>query len=79
VALSQAGVWFDEDILKRRATFRGRLNEPSILAVSNISLADQSVYRCRVDFREAKSRNARINLTVIGMTCFHKSLYSNKM
>ncbi|XP_057370740.1 nephrin-like [Daphnia carinata] len=65
VSLSQAGVWFDEDILKKRATFRGRVSEPSILAVSNISLADQSVYRCRVDFREAKSRNSRINLTVI--------------
>ena len=66
VALSQAGVWFDEDILKKRANFRGRVNEPSILAIGNISLTDQSVYRCRVDFREAKSRNSRINLTVIG-------------
>jgi hypothetical protein len=66
VALSQAGVWFDEDILKKRATFRGRVSEPSILAIGNISLTDQSVYRCRVDFREAKSRNSRINLTVIG-------------
>ncbi|XP_046643483.1 nephrin-like isoform X2 [Daphnia pulicaria] len=65
VALSQAGVWFDEDILKKRATFRGRVSEPSILAIGNISLTDQSVYRCRVDFREAKSRNSRINLTVI--------------
>ncbi|KZS21588.1 Sidestep protein [Daphnia magna] len=65
VALSQAGVWFDEDILKKRATFRGRVSEPSILAISNVSLTDQSVYRCRVDFREAKSRNSRINLTVI--------------
>lgn len=70
VALSQAGVWFDEDILKKRATFRGRVSEPSILAISNVSLTDQSVYRCRVDFREAKSRNSRINLTVIGKKIF---------
>lgn len=66
MALSQAGLWFDEDILKRRASFRGRVNEPSVLAIANMSLSDQAVYRCRVDFREAKSRNARINLTVIG-------------
>ena len=66
VALSKAGVWYDDDILKKRATFKGRVNEPSVLAVANVSLDDQSIYRCRVDFREAKSRNARINLTVIG-------------
>ena len=66
VALSQAGVWYDDDILKKRATFRGRLNEPSVLAIANVTLDDQSVYRCRVDFREAKSRNSRLNLTVIG-------------
>ncbi len=66
VPLSQAGVWFDDDVLNKRASFRGRIAEPSILAIANISLEDQAVYRCRVDFREAKSRNARVNLTVIG-------------
>ena len=70
VALSQASVWFDQEILKSRATFRGRQSEPSILAISNVTLDDQSVYRCRVDFREAKSRNARVNLTVIGKLFF---------
>ena len=37
-----------------------------MLVIADIQLDDQAVYRCRVDFREAKSRNARVNLTVIG-------------
>ena len=66
ISLSQAGVWFDDEILQKRASFRGRISEPSVLSIRNINLGDQAVYRCRVDFREAKSRNGRLNLTVIG-------------
>lgn len=70
VPLTKAGVWFDDQVLKMRAIFRGQTNDASILAISNITIGDQAIYRCRVDFRESKSRNARINLVVVGNANF---------
>ena len=36
------------------------------LQIKNVQLADGGVYRCRVDFFNAATRNLRINLTLIG-------------
>lgn len=56
--------WLRADFNDGRITYLPKYN-PSLLRISNLTRSDQSVYRCRVDFKESPTRNSRINLTVI--------------
>ena len=58
-------VWSDENFLGPRAQFRPE-TYPALLRIHEIGVADAGLYRCRVDFNEAATRNTIINLTVIG-------------
>jgi hypothetical protein len=49
----------------RRADFQAG-SYPAHLLVSDLKLSDEGVYRCRVDYRYSPTRNALVNLTVVG-------------
>ncbi|CAO1431490.1 unnamed protein product [Diamesa hyperborea] len=56
--------WSDETVFANRAYFLfDKL--PGELAVQNAKDADTGVYRCRVDFKVAQTRNSVVNLTII--------------
>lgn len=57
--------WSDENVFANRAYFMPE-KQPAELGVDHIRESDQAVYRCRVDFKVAQTRNSRVNLTVIG-------------
>lgn len=62
---SLAERWSDENVFANRAYFMAE-KQPAELGVDHIRESDQAVYRCRVDFKVAQTRNSRVNLTVIG-------------
>ena len=37
----------------------------SVLTIRSVTTADAGMYRCRVDFRTAQTRNALINVSII--------------
>nr|XP_023021733.1 hemicentin-1 [Leptinotarsa decemlineata] len=61
---SQAERWSDENMFANRAYFMPE-KQPAELGVDHIRDSDQGVYRCRVDFKIAQTKNSRVNLTVI--------------
>ncbi|KAK9875498.1 hypothetical protein WA026_007891 [Henosepilachna vigintioctopunctata] len=62
---SLAERWSDENVFANRAYFMPD-KRPAELGIDHIRESDQAVYRCRVDFKIAQTRNAKVNLTVIG-------------
>ncbi|XP_038206858.1 protein turtle-like, partial [Zerene cesonia] len=56
--------WSDESVFASRAYFLPE-RRPAELGVDRVRPTDQGLYRCRVDFKQAQTRNSRINLTVI--------------
>ena len=67
--------WSDDHVLgtSRAKFFMAKTNikktkEPllSVLKIRGIRDRDRGLYRCRVDFKAAPTRNTRANLTVIG-------------
>lgn len=56
--------WSDEMVFANRAYFLFE-KQPGELAVQSTKESDSGVYRCRVDFKVAQTRNSKVNLTVI--------------
>ncbi|XKL66508.1 hypothetical protein PGB90_009928 [Kerria lacca] len=56
--------WSDESSLGPRAYFV-TLSRPASLQLDNVQLRDEDTYRCRVDYRNAPTRNFQIHLTII--------------
>jgi hypothetical protein len=62
--------WSDEERgFGDRAHFQLH-RHPSVLHVEKIEARESGIYRCRVDFKTAPTRNSLLNLTVIGKSNF---------
>ena len=68
--LSLGRRWSEVAFFGRRADFRFAVqgNAPSQgqLSIANITLQDEGIYRCRVDFKNSPARHFRVKLNVIG-------------
>ena len=73
--------WTDSHVLGGRASFQmagkprmrmqgsslpRRKRRRSVLRIRDVAISDRGMYRCRVDFQGAPTRNSKANLTVIG-------------
>jgi hypothetical protein len=62
---NKAKLWSAPNAFGLRAIFQ-TITSPAELQVDNLSVSDEGVYRCRVDFRNSPTRNLKIDLNVIG-------------
>lgn len=62
--LNQASHWAESSSLGRRASFRTQ-SSPNSLLVEELTLEDEGIYRCRVDYRNSPTKNVKLNLTII--------------
>lgn len=58
--------WAVSDDLGRRTYFQVGDGHRAKLKVTKVTLKDQGVFRCRVDFMDSPTRNFRVNLTLVG-------------
>ncbi|KAK7072466.1 hypothetical protein SK128_012312 [Halocaridina rubra] len=56
--------WADDDQLGSRARLDVS-SSPALLRLSKLTMADQGLYRCRVDFKFQPTKTTRISLTVV--------------
>ena len=64
--------WSDEFVFGGRAYFDlSSIPADSCLRVDRIQKVEEAVYRCRVDFKSAPTRNTLVNVSVIGELCVH--------
>ncbi|XP_071512238.1 cell adhesion molecule 2-like [Panulirus ornatus] len=63
-SISDARNWADEKTLGGRGHFDLKAT-PAALVLDNVRAADEGLYRCRVDFKNSPTRNARTNVTVL--------------
>ncbi|XP_042231987.1 hemicentin-2-like [Homarus americanus] len=56
--------WSDEQMLGSRAELEVSTS-PALLRVSSLTLNDQGLYTCRVDFKLQPTKTTRVNLTVV--------------
>ena len=60
--------WNDGINLGARARFDENAQPLPVLWIESLRDSDQGTYRCRVDFKQAPTKNFKINLSVIGKT-----------
>ena len=58
--------WNDGINLGARARFDENSKPEPVLWIESLRDSDQGTYRCRVDFKQAPTKNFKINLNVIG-------------
>ena len=58
--------WNDGINLGARARFDENSTPEPVLWIESLRDSDQGTYRCRVDFKQAPTKNFKINLNVIG-------------
>lgn len=51
--------------LTGRANFTS-VDHPAVLQVDRVTLDDEGIYRCRVDFKKARTRHSALLVTVVG-------------
>ncbi|KAI5740170.1 hypothetical protein M8J76_001218 [Diaphorina citri] len=61
--MSNKKVWSSPTVFNDRASFK--MAGTARLVVSHVNMDDESMYRCRVDFKNSPTKNIKINLTVI--------------
>ncbi|KAF6216285.1 hypothetical protein GE061_000625 [Apolygus lucorum] len=57
--------WKDDNVLDGRSYFRTS-SDPATLSIDNVQETDEALYRCRVDFKNSRTMNYKLKLTVIG-------------
>lgn len=88
--ITEGDHWSSDLVLERRAnftwtTFTKEIVTTSVTAAGKSSglvlrslvTGDAAIYRCRVDYREAQTKNLLINLTVIGKSSLNACLPHN--
>lgn len=72
--MTDANHWAVSDDLGGRTYFQVGDGHRARLKVTKVTLKDQGVFRCRVDFVDSPTRNFRVNLTLVGNYHVFKSV-----